>query len=144
MIIFKQGDYPHDYLGNSGISIAKAGCLTCALTVGYDALFNQALNPVQVSKKVAYSASGMLQWPSIASLGLKLEYRSGVRDDARVNEALANPNKFAILELNHGAHFVLVIGRKIPLLGYRVYDSFYGDKAYRYNSVITGCRIISK
>ena len=144
LTLFKQGNYPNDYLGKSKVSIAKAGCLTCSITGGYDSLFNKTLNPPTIASKLQYDLAGILQWPSVSNWGLKLELRSSVPNDSAVNEALLNPNKFAILEINHGAHFVLVIGRKLPLLGYRIYDPFYGDKAYRYNSVVTGCRILAK
>ena len=142
MTIFKQGDYPNDYLGKSKISIAKSGCLTCDITVGVNSLKGTAYNPVDISKKLAY-IDGILQWASLANIGLKLIYKSTTRNDNAVGEALSNPDRFAVLEINHGAHFVLVIGRKLPVLGFRVYDSFYGDKAYRYNSVVTGCRIVA-
>ena len=144
MIIFKQGNYPKDYMGSSGVSIAKSGCLTCSITVGYDALTNKTLNPPMIASKLSYNQQGMLLWGSLGNWGLKLELKSEVPNDTAVNEALVNPDKFAVLEINHGAHFVLVIGKKLPLLGYRIYDPFYGDKAYRYNSLVTGCRIISK
>ena len=100
--------------------------------------------PDRICAKLGYLLNGMLDWSSLKNIGLKLIYRSSVRNDEAANEALSNPDRFAVLEINHGAHFVLVVGRKLPLLGYRVYDPFYGDRAYRYNSVITGCRIISK
>jgi len=144
MLIFKQGDYPNIFLGNSGKSVAKAGCLTCALTVGKNSISETAYTPAQVVNIIQYNSVGEVLWNSLANLGLKLKYKSTTRNDLAVNEALANPDEFAVLEINHGAHFVLVIGRKLPVLGYRVYDPFYGDRAYRYNSVITGCRIVAK
>lgn len=146
MTIFKQGDYPNTYMGKSGVSIAKAGCLTCAITVGYNAINHQDMNPIQASKIFSYTSQGFLDWPSIKRIGLMLEEKltkSKKVSESKLSEVLADPNKFCVLEINNGTHFVLLWGKN-SLLGYKVYDPFYGDIAYRYKNLITGYRIISK
>lgn len=142
MRLFKQGDYPKVFMGDSGVSLARAGCLTCDITVGNNAITGQDLNPEQICKKLKYLKNGFLDWGSLKNIGLKLVNRSNVRNDSICMAALKSKDQFCVLEINHGAHFVLLWSRDI--FGLKVYDPLYGNVNRKYNNTITGFRIISK
>jgi hypothetical protein len=142
---FNQLDYPKVYLGNTSYTVARWGCLSLVVNMGYNFLFGKNVQPPEIVKILSYSSSGNLLWPSLLKLDLKLVKRisqTSTPYDA-INAGYKNPNQFVALEVKNGAHFVWLIGRYIPLLGYRIVNPFGGKKEYMKNG-ITGCRIIEK
>jgi len=144
MIIFNQQAYPKNYLGKTKYTIARWGCLTVCVTMIYDYLFNKQTTPDTMAQKLEYNINGNLLWYSLKNIGLKLVTRVRYFNKSIIDAAVKNPNQFIALEVN-SCHWVWVIGRYIPVLGYRIVDPLRGDKAYssRYRS-ITGFAIISK
>lgn len=142
---FNQLDYPKVYLGNTKYTVARWGCLSLVVNMGYNYMFGKNVQPPAMVKILTYDSNGNLQWPSLKKINLMLV--SAVRKSSTpygmINEGYKNPNQFVALEIKNGAHFVWLIGRYIPLLGYRVLNPFGGKKEYmKYG--ITGCRIIEK
>lgn len=146
IITFGQQNYPNLKLGNTPFTFAKYGCLSDVVTMGYDYLFGQHDGPEQIVPKLQYDANGILQWPSLDSLGMELKqtaFHVGHTPTDVINKWWSNPNVCCALELNMGTHFVWQIGRYWPVLGYRVFDP-WENKTKFLNTGITGCRIFGK
>lgn len=144
MQIFNQMDYPKDYLGKTQYTVARWGCLTTCVVMIHDYIFDKALNPAQAGQILAYLSTGDLIWSSIGKLGLKLDARVRTYRKDLIDKAFADPDKYIAIQVN-GFHWVWVIGRYIPYLGYRIVDPLGGTKCWssKYRS-ITGHALISK
>jgi hypothetical protein len=142
---FNQLNYPNTYLGNTKYTVSRWGCLSLVINMGYNFLFGKNVQPPEMVKILTYSADGNLQWGSLSKIGLKLVKRISqtLPPYDAIKSGYENPNQFVALELHNGSHFVWVIGRRIPLLGYRILNPFGGKKEYCKNN-ITGCRIVEK
>jgi hypothetical protein len=131
------------FLGDSGLTMARYGCITTAITSGYDSLFNSFTSPAQCVQKLEYTDGGLLIWESLKNINLKLIKRIQGRNDVEMQKALSANGQFCVIQVNNN-HWLLLIGRKLPLLGYKVFDPLYGDFCYtkRYRNNISGCAII--
>jgi hypothetical protein len=147
MLIFKQSDvrWGKTTLGKSTATLARYGCTTCEITTGYDWFYNASTTPLRMAKTLEYTSDGSIIWSSLKNAKMKLVERIYGRNDAKIQEALSNPNKICILQVNNN-HWLFLLGRKLPILGYKIGDSLYGDMGYtsRYRNNITGAAIISK
>ena len=145
---FNQLDYPKVYLGNTTYTVARWGCLSLVINMGYNFMFGKNVQPPEMVKILTYDSNGFLQWPSISILGIKkvVDIRKTATPYEAIKKAYKNPNQMAILEVNNGAHFVLLWGSWWPGLGYRIIDpvggksTFTGTRGYR----ITGVRVVEK
>jgi hypothetical protein len=147
MTIFKQGDprWGSVTMGKSGVTLARAGCTTTDIAMAYNWFYGSSMTPGQCAGKLNYNNAGEIIWNSLVNIKMKLVSRIYGKNEIEINKALANPNEVCILQVN-GNHWLFLIGRKIPLLGYKVSDPLYGDACYtsRYKSNITGCAILAK
>ncbi len=145
MQIFNQQDYPKDYLGKTKYTIAKWGCLTVTLNMIYNYINGKNIEPPKVAQMFKYLNTGDLIWSSIDILGLKMIERVRTYRKDLIDKAYAIDGEYVALQVN-SSHWVWVIGRYIPLLGYRVADPLHGDRCYvlsRYKK-ITGHAVIIK
>lgn len=139
-------------LGSSPYSIALKGCLTTCLgevkEFAYPGSFS---NPQQTEQLLDYTPGGLIIWSSLANIRLKLVGKvttSSLNNYALVStiqEGLQDPNTWAILEINNGAHFVLALGKAL-LGGYTISDPWTGRRTTTrdYHNNVTGCRIIGR
>lgn len=129
---------------NNGYTYGRYGCTITCLAMVRNWFYGVVVFPDWVGPKLTYT-SGMIIWSSLANIGLRLVERVRVRNDVKIRAALASPSQCCIVEVNHN-HWLFVVGRYIPVLGYRVIDPWRGDYCYtnRYGNNITGCAIISK
>ena len=138
-------------MGNSGVSIGKAGCLLTDLTMMYDWFFNKTATPDWVASHIQFTdhnysgGAGLVIWASITNVGLHCVTRTQGRNDSVIQEGLANPNECVMLQVNN-SHWLFLIGRWIPLLGYKVIDPWDGRTKYTnaYGNNITGSVVIGK
>jgi len=110
----------------------------------YDWAFNKNVRPDWVASKLKFS-KGFLLWNSISNIGLKFVYRYYSRNDNRIKQALNSANEGCLLEVNKN-HWLFLIGRKLPILGWKVADPWTGKSCYtkKYNNNITGFAVISR
>jgi hypothetical protein len=149
MNYLNQLNYPKIYLGKTKYSVARYGCLSLANIMASNYLYGKNRTVEQTIPNLKYDANGYLQWPSISILGLKKVVdirKQKVPPYEAIKKAYANPNQMAILEVNNGAHFVLLWGSWWPGLGYRIIDPVGGVSTFsaRRNYKITGCRIVER
>lgn len=132
-------------LGKSPYTVGRYGCTSVCVTDVMNWLLNKSIPPSETVPKLAYTSEGLILWDSLKNLGLSLVGRFYGRQYEVIDKALADPGLCAIAQVN-GNHWVWVIGRRLPILGYRIADPWTGTKAYtnRYKNNITGCAIISK
>lgn len=132
-------------LGESPCTVGRYGCTSVCITIGRNWLLKGDLNPGQIIPKLSYTKDGLILWGSLAKIGLKLNLRAYTRNDSTIQKALEAENAVCLLEVNHN-HWLFLIGRKLPFLGYRVIDPWRGDKCYtsRYGNNITGFAVISR
>lgn len=131
-------------LGKSLCTCGRYGCTSCCIVNGRNFLLGLNETPDKVISKINYTADGLILWGSLPNIGLRLVSRIYGRNDAAIQQALSDPSKFVIIQVEND-HWLWVIGRKLPLLGWRCFDPWFADKCYsnRYKN-ITGCAIIGK
>lgn len=147
MLTFSQQDprWAKQKLGKSNCTIGRYGCTTTDICMGYDWFYNSRMTPNQCAEKLNYTKDGLILWESLKNIKLKLISRLRYRNDKAIQDALKNPDLISILEVNSN-HWLFLIGRKLPILGYKVVDPWDGKIKYTnaYRNNITGCAIISK
>lgn len=133
------------YKYSNGYTLGKSGCLITDITMFYNWAFNRNERPDVLSKKLGFTPDGLLLWNSISNIGLKFLYRYYSRNDAVISEAISNPNKGCLLQVNSN-HWLLATGRKLPILGYKVADPWSGTSCYtnKYGNNITGFATITR
>ena len=137
-------------LGSLPYTIARYGCLTTCLGEVREFVYpGTVCNPSQTAKTLQYTQDGYVIWSSLSNLGLKLvstiTNSQGSHALAQaISDGLKNPNTYAILEINNGAHFVLALGYAL-LGGYTISDPWNGKRTTtrEYHNNVTGVRIIS-
>jgi hypothetical protein len=136
-------------LGSSVYTVGRYGCLSTVICMGYNWLFGKSITPAWIIPQLGYNSDGMLLWPSLSSVGLKLVSRisqSKTIPSQAIADAWKNPDVITALEINNGVHFVWQVGRWYPILGYRMVDPWTGSKSFtnKYGNNVTGLRVISK
>ena len=129
---------------SNGYTIGRYGCTLTDLTMIHDWFTGEQMTPDQVAAKLKYT-SGLIIWDSLKNVGLKLVQRIRVRDDNAIRAGLAANDQCVIVEVNHN-HWLWVIGRSLPGLGYKVVDPWDGRTKYTnsYSNNITGLAIIGR
>lgn len=144
----RQGDprWKDEKLGDSPLTIGRFGCTITCLSMGteYFHSVNRRIGyklPPALAKSLLFTSGGLLIWSSLASIGLRRENRFYGRQDGVIQEALKNPLKICLLEVN-SSHWVLATGKSL-LGGYNILDPLYGDSSTtrRYKLITGGCVI---
>jgi len=133
-----------NYKYNGNYTLGRYGCTITDITMFYDWAFNKNVRPDWVASKLKFS-NGLLLWNSISNIGLKFVYRYYSRNDNRIKQALNSANEGCLLQVNKN-HWLFLIGRYIPGLGWKVADPWTGKSCYtkKYNNNITGFAVISR
>lgn len=107
---FKQTDsrWAAVTLGTSGKSIASIGCATTALAMTESYRLGYTINPADMSKRLSYSASGSLYWPT----NYVHDTGSGYLKTMYENLKKGIPTIYASTNAYGGSHFVVVTGFK--------------------------------
>lgn len=157
-------------LGTTPYTIARYGCTLTCLSMASEFFSQIAVTPPQtpvkyqlpdkVSQTLEFTPDGLLLWGSLAKLGMKLVERVKVRDDVKIQAALANAKQVCLLQVE-GWHWVLALAVEpnppkppvktgsgstvapatstpaTPAIVYRILDPWFGDLEYsnRYKSI---------
>lgn len=102
-------------LGASPLTIGQKGCTTTCVSMASD-YFGHLMTPDQIAghkdwytKPGHPQGSGLIIWGQLKMPGMKYLKSDYSRNDANIQAALADPNKIALLTVNHRAHWVLAI-----------------------------------
>lgn len=155
MILLKQCSpaWKNTKLGQSRWTICQKGCVVTSLSMLSD-YFRSFKDPNWMAKNLKFTKSsvpnldGLLLWGSIntSALPFNFEWRSYGLDENRINEALKNPNKAALLNVNGGSHWVLATSKIffLGMFGYIAADPETGTRHFFSKKSITGSSIMVK
>lgn len=131
-------------IGESTETVGKKGCVITDISMS-SSYFGYFRDPGFLAKYLKFTASGLVLWQSIADiLNCKFVWRGYPSNfkQTEVDEALKNPAKTCLLNVDGGAHWVLGIYR-VPLTKkYWVADPWTGTRKF-YSGVI-GYSILQK
>jgi hypothetical protein len=93
-----------------------------------------------MSKIIDYTKDALILWASVSKVGLNFVWRGYTENRAIIDEALKNPKKVCLLNVDNGGHWVLGVRR---LWGgmYTVIDPWTGTK--KMYSGVVGFAILS-
>lgn len=148
MVIINQLDkrWSSRKLGASALTFGAFGCTTsCILMLA--SYFGELVNPIAFAANAAhYTKDGLILWNSIGLKSMKFVWRFKVNPgDAVIREALKNPNKGILLEVNN-KHWVLALRPTFFGKDYVCADPWGGvkcDVLKKYGN-ITGAAIFEK
>lgn len=133
-------------LGNTNYTVARYGCtITCiSMATDYFSKFKgEWRSPAWLARKLTFTNGGLIVWGSMKPLlNCRLSLRSNVFSKSIVNEALKNPHKAVLLQVDN-YHWVIAVSN--GLLGLYAVDPWTGEKIKvlkRYNK-ITGIAVLS-
>lgn len=132
-------------LGASRLTMGGYGCVTACVSA-VSAWYDEYTPPDKIAtKKKNYTTSGLIIWQALdfKRFQFKQRFYSFRRD--LIDEALYSPTKAVIVQVQN-SHWVWVIGRWVPYLGYRIMDPWTGSIRYTnlYGNKITGGAIFDK
>jgi hypothetical protein len=147
MIFFSQNDprWKTDKIGKTTLTLGAFGCTTSC--VGDASLyFNEEKTPKVLAKSLEYTKDGLLVWSSIGKVFKKFEFewRFYTLDRARIDTAFKDPNKVVLLNVDNRRHWVFLVGRYIPFLGYKVSDPYSFPASTYYRKDISGGAILKR
>jgi len=86
-----------------------------------------------------YTKDGLVVWSDLSFAKFKFVKRTYTRDDSAILDALKDPAKAVILQVNNGAHWVLALRKNLFGNSYTVADPWLGDKCdvlKRYHNIV--------
>lgn len=149
MVYFSQNDprWRNVRIGQSNVTLGTHGC-TIDCIADASSWFCEEKRPDALAQKLLFTKDGRIIWSSIGGFfrTFTFEWRFYKYEEARILEALKNPNKVVLLNISGGAHWVFGIS-KVPLLGYRVSDPFPYPAKKRFVSsrdIVGGAVLVKK
>lgn len=119
------------HLGSSPLTVGRYGCTTTCIAMISD-YFGHYKSPLCLAQQPGlYDAAGKIIWSELNHLflGMVFEKRVYGRNDALIKESLADKDKAVILEVDHGQHWVVALGKTLIRNDYRIADPWFGDKS---------------
>lgn len=144
--IFSQRDvrWASKTLGKTNRTMAAVGCTTTDVAMS-GTWFGDTILPGDLCKKLRYTADALLIWASIAEVfpHMKFLWRFYSYDQVLIDEALKNPNKTVLLNVDSGRHWVHALSRIPFTRTFWVADPWTGTKKM-YSGVIGGAILTKK
>ena len=106
---FKQTDsrWANVEIGNSGKTIGRIGCVTTAISMMESYRNNKTIYPDAMSKKISYSSSGNVYWPSdYKVVTSSSNYLKGIYELLKQNK----PVLFGAKKSNGSQHWIVITG----------------------------------
>lgn len=131
-------------IGNTNVTLGNKGCtITCvAMSSSW---FGELKTPKQLAKELKFTDQALLIWSSIGNLfkNFQFEWRFYTYDQTRIDEALKNPGKTLLLNVDKGAHWVHALNRVPFMKTFWVADPWDGKKKF-YSGVVGGAILVKK
>ena len=133
-------------LGASQLTCGKFGCTTtsCSMLSSYFGCYRSPLELASDANN--YTKEGLILWTHLNFDKMKFSWRGYARDDSKIQEAIKNPNKAVMLQVNDGAHWVVALSKTWFGNSYTVADPWDATKCdviKKYNN-ITGFAIFER
>lgn len=91
--------------------------------------FNCFKSPLQIATDTQnYTIDGLIIWKNLSFPKMKFVYRDYGENDAMINDALKDPNKAVMLQVNNGQHWVVAIRKTLFGKDYVCVDPWDGKK----------------
>ncbi len=122
---FKQTDnrWAHVTLGSSGKTMAKIGCATTAIAMMESYRLGQTIYPDAMSKKLNYTSSGAVYWPSHFVVEFN---KTGYLQDIYQKLQQGKPVLLGATNNNGGQHWVVITGftggDSLTAAGFTIHD----------------------
>lgn len=124
-------------IGKSPYTIGQYGCTLTCVSMASD-YYNEYKNPEWMAKNLSYTLDGRILWQSIAKkTGFKFLWRFYTFDKSTIAEAIKNPKKVCLLNVDRGYHWVLAI-KAIPLTNSYIVANPWTGKSEIYSGVVGG------
>lgn len=135
----RDGRWANEKLGSSPLTIGRYGCTTTAIA-DLSTYFGDNFDPLTASRKIKYTAEGLVLWQSCVFGKFEFWFREQGRNDTNIKNALADPNLAVILQVAHGSHWVVCAGKEWFSGLFKIADPWFGDRSNmaRYGNSITG------
>lgn len=112
----------------SNLTIGRYGCTTCCISMLSD-YFGCFESPDRIiGKEVKYTKDGLVIWSSINFPKFTFRERFYGQDNQKILEALKNPKKAVILNVNDGQHWVVGLSKTLIGNDYLAADPWNGKK----------------
>ena len=117
------------FLSPSRLTIGRYGCTTTSICMISD-YFGCYKAPDQViGHEIQYNGEGLILWTTINFPCFKFSERIYGQNDDKIRDALKDPNKAVILQVNHGAHWVVALSKTLFGNDYNILDPWTGKKS---------------
>lgn len=96
-------------IDDTGILLSRFGCLICAICSGWSRLYPKGnLKPLEASKTWSFTRDGLLNWRRTNFDGMEFVDRIyNPPSDVECDYWIRSKDRFMVLELDHGAHWVM-------------------------------------
>lgn len=117
-----------DRIGSSLLQVGRWGCtLTCISMLS--SYFDCYKSPSQIAHNVAnFTNDGLVNWQKLAFPKMRFVERTYREDSAKILEAMKNPDKAVMLQVNFGQHWVVAVRKSLLGNDYIVVDPWTGKK----------------
>lgn len=130
--------WAYERLGESTLTIGRFGCTTTCISM-LSSLFNCYQTPVTIAHNANnYTKDGLVLWQNLKFDSMRFVRREYGRHDISIKEALKDPRKAVILEVNNRAHWVVALRPALLGSGYIVLDPWTGKKCgvlFQYHNI---------
>ena len=140
MNFFSQNDprWSKDKIGDSKWTLGQKGC-TIDCVADASSYFGEETTPKEIARMPMFTPDGLILWTRLKYnfKTFEFEYRGYNYDKNKINEALKNPDKVVMVNVDKKAHWVFITGSYIPVFGYKVNDPFpFPSKSTRRNDIV--------
>jgi hypothetical protein len=140
LTIYSQRDWKwrNKKIGQSNVTVGEKGCTLTDICMG-GSFFGDTITPDRAAEDLEFTLDGRVLWASIDKLfrHMAFHWRFYSYDRNMADEALANPNKVMILNVDRGEHWVFAL-KRIPMTDmFWVADPWDGKKKV-YRGVVGG------
>ena len=145
-IVLSQRDdrWKDQKIGQTNRTIGQVGCTITCVSMS-SSWFNEFRAPDVLAQKLKFTKDALLLWQSIGAYfkSFEFEWRFYTYDQARIDEALKNPNKTLLLNVDKGAHWVHALSRIPFTKSFWVADPWDGRRKL-YSGAIGGAILKKK
>lgn len=130
MIYLTQRDpkWSNKRLGASTLTVGRFGCTTTSIAMISDYFGCYQSPDVIASVPTNYTSDGLIVWSKFKWSKMRFDRRYYGEQTAIIDEALKNPNKAVILQVDNQAHWVVALRKNLFGKDYVCLDPWDGKK----------------
>lgn len=130
MIYFSQRDpkWAADKIGSSNLTIGRWGCTLTSIAM-LSSYFGCPQTPLEIAHNAAnFNKEGLVVWKNLNFPCFQFVFRGYNESVSRIKDAMEDPDKAVLLQVNYGQHWVVGIRPKFFGRSYIVADPWDGKK----------------